>query len=149
LGKRISGRHVPITEYLPDLPSNFVRVLDKMMAHKPHERFASAVEVADALQNLIRPRAKSIGNEASTPAGAGGKVASRAGSVDASNAAPVNAAETSPAPPTFVKVQPSYPRWFAPLAGLAESRPGGALAILILTVSLAFGSGLLLGLALK
>ena len=26
LGKRISGRHVPITEHLPDLPPNFVRV---------------------------------------------------------------------------------------------------------------------------
>ncbi len=39
LGKRISGRHVPITEYLPDLPSSFVRVLDKLMAHKPHERY--------------------------------------------------------------------------------------------------------------
>jgi serine/threonine-protein kinase len=149
LGKRISGRHVPITEYLPDLPSTFVRVLDKMMAHKPHERFASAVEVADALQNLIRPRAKSISNEAPGPPGAGGKLASRASSVDASNAAPVNAAEISPAPPTVVKVQPAYPRWFAPLAGLVESRPGGALAILILTVSLVFGSGLLLGLALK
>ena len=59
LGKRISGRHVPITEHLPDLPSNFVRVLDKMMAHKPHERFASAAELADALQSLIRPRARS------------------------------------------------------------------------------------------
>ena len=42
LGKRISGRHVPITEHLPEIPSSFVRILDKMMAHKPHERFASA-----------------------------------------------------------------------------------------------------------
>ena len=39
LGKRISGRHVPITEYLPDLPASFVRVLDKLLAHKPHERY--------------------------------------------------------------------------------------------------------------
>ncbi len=61
LGKRISGRHVPITEYLPDAPPNFVRVLDKMMAHKPHERFATAAEVADALQYLIRPKAKNAG----------------------------------------------------------------------------------------
>ena len=61
LGKRISGRHVPITEYLTDAPSNFVRVLDKMMAHKPHERFSSAAEVAEVLQSLIRPKAKSGG----------------------------------------------------------------------------------------
>ena len=52
LGKRISGRHVPITEHLPDLPANFVRVLDKLMAHKPHERFATAAEAAEALQSL-------------------------------------------------------------------------------------------------
>ncbi len=31
LGKRISGRHVPITEHLPDLPSNFVKVLDRLL----------------------------------------------------------------------------------------------------------------------
>jgi hypothetical protein len=35
------------------------------------------------------------------------------------------------------------------VARLAESRPGGTLAVLILAVSLVFGSGLLLGLALK
>jgi serine/threonine-protein kinase len=148
LGKRISGRHVPITEYLPDLPSNFVRVLDKMMAHKPHERFASAAEVADALQNLIRPRPKSLSTETPGPQGAGGRVAARAGSADAPRSAPARA-ETSAPPPTIVEVRPKYPGWFAPLAQLAESRPGGALAILILTLSLVFGSGLLLGLALK
>ena len=58
LGKRISGRHVPITEYLPDVPSNLVRVMDRMMAHKPHERFATAAEAAEALQSLIRPKAR-------------------------------------------------------------------------------------------
>src|SRR5262249_54308700 len=61
LGKRISGRHVPITDYLPDLSPNFVRILDKMMAHKPHERFASASELAEALQNLVRPRPPGLG----------------------------------------------------------------------------------------
>src|SRR5262249_57782267 len=113
------------------------------------ERFASAVAGAVALQTVISSRGESIGEEVPGPQGGGGKSTSRAGSVDASNAAPVEAAETSPPPPTFVKVQPTYPKWFAPLAGLVESRPGGALAILILTVSLVFGSGLLLGLALK
>ena len=58
LGKRISGRHVPITEHIPDLPSQFVRVLDKLLAHKPHERYATAAEAAEALQSLIRPRTK-------------------------------------------------------------------------------------------
>ena len=38
-----------------------------MMAHKPHERFSSASEVAEALQALIRPKAKSIGSAAAAP----------------------------------------------------------------------------------
>ena len=58
LGKRISGRHVPITEHLPDLPPSFVRVLDKLLAHKPHERYATAAEAAEALQSLIRPKTR-------------------------------------------------------------------------------------------
>jgi serine/threonine protein kinase len=59
LGKRISGRHMPVTDYLPDMPSSFVRVLDKLLAHKPHERFATASEAAVALQSLIRPKTRS------------------------------------------------------------------------------------------
>jgi hypothetical protein len=46
-------------------------------------------------------------------------------------------------------VQPNYPGWFAPLARFAESRPGGALAVLIAAISLTFGAGVLLGLALR
>ena len=42
LGKRIGGRHTPITDYLPNIPDNFVRVLDRLLAHKPHERYATA-----------------------------------------------------------------------------------------------------------
>jgi eukaryotic-like serine/threonine-protein kinase len=133
LGKRISGRHVPITEYLPDLPSNVVRVLDKMMAHKPHERFAGAAELADALQNLVRPRARSIGPAAAP--------------------APPPPTETieavPPPPPGIVEVRPDYPRWFAPLAQLAEARPGGTLALLIAAASLTFVAGVLLGLAMR
>ena len=59
LGKRISGRHVPITEHLPDLPPSFVRVIDRLLAHKPHERYATAAEAADALQTLLKSRNKS------------------------------------------------------------------------------------------
>ncbi len=61
LGKRISGRHTPITDYLPDMPANFVRVLDKLLAHKPHERYATAAEAAegvaepDPAQSSVRP----------------------------------------------------------------------------------------------
>src|SRR6202041_2872556 len=47
LGKRIGGPHTPIPEYLPDAAARFVRVLDKMLAHKPHERYATAAAAAD------------------------------------------------------------------------------------------------------
>ena len=60
LGKRISGRHVPITEHLPDLPPSFVRVIDRLLAHKPHERYPTAADAADALQSLIRPRTRPL-----------------------------------------------------------------------------------------
>src|SRR5262245_49772772 len=60
LGKRISGRHVPITEHVPDLPTSFVRVLDRLLAHKPHERYATAAETAEVLQSLIRPKSRSV-----------------------------------------------------------------------------------------
>jgi eukaryotic-like serine/threonine-protein kinase len=145
LGKRLSGRHVPITEYVPELPANVVRVLDRMMAHKPHERFSSAAELADALQNLIRPRARSAGP---APASSVSIAASTTSTqVEALSAAP----GLSPpiGPPEFVTGQPDYPKWFSPLAQLVETRPRGALAAVILTLTLTFGAGLLLGYTLK
>jgi serine/threonine-protein kinase len=147
LGKRISGRHVPITEYLPDVPSTFVRVLDKMMAHKPHERFSGAAEAAEALQSLIRPRAKVL---AAAPARAGEATAQPAGNKAAPVDAPAAPEMKAPAPaPAVVKVEPTYPAWFAPLARFAEQRPRSALAGAILTVSLTFVAGLVVGLVLK
>ncbi|MGP0065469.1 MAG: serine/threonine protein kinase [Isosphaeraceae bacterium] len=139
LGKRISGRHVPITEHLPDIPSSFVRILDKMLAHKPHERFSSAAELADALLGLTRPRAKSIG-----PAGA--SASGKAATVEAKG---VEAKPVPPPSPTIVEVRPSYPRWFAPLAQSVERRPRSALAGVILTLAFTFGAGLALGYLLK
>jgi eukaryotic-like serine/threonine-protein kinase len=138
LGRRLSGRHVPITEHLPDLPSNVVRLLDKMMAHKPHERFSSATELADALQHLIRPRPRSVGPPAARAPAVGGGPSSAPGLGELAGAAAAS-------PPAVINVRPDYPRWFAPLAKLAETRPGTALAALILTLSLTFGAGLLLG----
>jgi eukaryotic-like serine/threonine-protein kinase len=147
LGKRLSGRHVPITEYLPDLSPHIVRLLDKMMAHKPHERFASATELAEALQKLIRPRPRSLNAAGSSWPAIGGGPSARARPVEKPHADQDQAA--LPAPPADMPVRPDYPRWFAPLASFAESRPAGALALCLLVLSLTFGAGLLLGLALR
>jgi serine/threonine-protein kinase len=144
LGKRISGRHVPITEHLPDLPAQFIRVLDKLLAHKPHERYSNAVEAAEALQSLIRPRTKANPQPLVSPTPG---PAARTAPVDGQT--PL---ESKPAPiaaPTVVKVSPSYPGWFAPIAQFAEHRPHGALLALILTLGLTFSAGLVLGFTLK
>jgi len=141
LGKRISGRHVPITEHLPEIPSSFVRILDKMLAHKPHERFASATELAEALQGLLRPRAKSIGSAGTQP--------SNKATPSEAKADEVKAAPVPPPPPVIVKVRPNYPGWFAPVADLVERRPRSALAAAIMTMVLTFGAGLALGYLLK
>jgi eukaryotic-like serine/threonine-protein kinase len=141
LGKRIGGRHTPITEFLPDMPSNFVRVLDRLLAHKPNERYASAAEAAAALQNLIRPKARP---------------AAPVQPVDAPNvAAPEARAAAEPKPPTptgplpVVTVRPRYPRWFEPAARFTERRPKSALASLILMAAMTFGAGLLIGISLR
>jgi serine/threonine protein kinase len=142
LGKRISGRHVPITDYLPDLPPNFVRVLDKLMAHKPHERYATADEAADALFALIRVKSRSSAAPIAAPP----------------PAAPIPSppSEVKPAPekkepaaavqgPMVIKVRPKYPRWFEPVARIAEHRPRAALVTAVATLGLTFGAGVLLG----
>ena len=141
LGKRIGGRHTPITEYLPEMPSSFVRVLDKLLAHKPHERYATAAEAAAALQSLIRPKSRPA--VPGQPARAPGPAVPGAG--------PAAEPKTPPAPqapPTIVKVQPSYPRWFEPAARFVEHRPKSALAGLVVTLAMTFGAGVLLGVVL-
>ena len=170
LGKRISGRHVPITEYLPDLPASFVKVLDRLLAHKPHERYPTAGDAADALQSLLKPRtrpapvAQVAGPPAAAPAGAPAAPAvtpAAAPAVSPANSAPIAPlADFKPAPvprpqsapadgPMVVKVRPQYPRWFEPVARLAECRPQAALAGAIAAATAVFAAGLVLGLLLK
>ncbi len=145
LGKRIGGRHTPITDYLPSLPGNFVRVLDKLLAHKPHERFATAAEAADALQSLIRPKSKSANATRPAAAGAAPAAGGLANAVSTEPAPP----PLPPPPPTIVKVSPEYPGWFRPAAVFAEQKPKSALASVILMLAVTFGAGLMLGMVLK
>jgi serine/threonine-protein kinase len=137
LGKRIGGRHTPITDYLPNMPGNFVRVLDKLLAHKPHERYATAADAAEALQSLIRPKTR--------PAAPARPVAQ-------AGAAPTAEPQGPPVPPPapeVIKIRPVYPRWFEPAARFAEYQPGFALASLVGLLAVTFGAGLALGLMLR
>ncbi len=146
LGKRISGRHIPITEHLPDLPTHVVRVLDKMMAHKPHERFASAGELADALRALVRSRSRSGDSKPAPGHALAASVAGRrpglAGDGGRGTAGIGRRADDRRDPAELSG-------WFAPIARFAESRPGMALAAAILAAWLTFGVGFLLGFVVK
>ena len=53
--KRIRGPHVPIADVRPDLPNGLARIVDRLLAIRADDRFASAAEVADALEALISP----------------------------------------------------------------------------------------------
>ncbi len=133
LSKRISSRPAPITEIRPDLPPRLVLVLDKLLAHKPQDRFQSAGEAAEALQSLIRPR-----------------------SVPPPPPRPSPKEPDPPAPPpapevrsVTVMVRPEYPGWFEPLAALAEENPLVALLSTLAVAVALFVSGFGLAMLLR
>jgi serine/threonine protein kinase len=135
LGKRISGRPVPIQEVRPDLPAAFIQVLDRMMAARPQDRYQTGTEAAEALQALVRPKgAPRKSAIASRPASSPAMKTP----VDGNHAAVVAAA---PPPPQVVEVRPAFPKWFAPLASLAENAPAGALVTVLGFLLAAYGAG--------
>ena len=143
LGKRISGRHVPITEHLPDLPPQVVRVLDKMMAHKPHERFANAAELADALQGLIRPRARSPAAAAARAGAAARAVPGEAARVADGPAAPAGSAASREGPAEI-------PGMVCPAGAVCRDASAHCpRRWRSWPLALTFGAGLVLGLSLK
>ncbi|MBV8312469.1 MAG: protein kinase [Planctomycetaceae bacterium] len=171
LGGRISGRPVPITKYLPDLPASAVRVLDRMLAFRPEDRFSTAREAADALLSTIRPRTRPAGSsrpaqatairenaaegrlptsgEESPPGGSANTptapaTAHRSASAPAVVPQLVAAAATSP-----VRDARHYPAWFRPLAAAAEHAPRRLLIGLVIILILVFGAGVGLGYFLR
>ena len=143
LGKRISGRHTPITEYLPEMPASFVRVLDKMLAHKPHERYATAGEAAAALAEPDPAEDDPAGAQPRhpllrrlLPASAADAGARRRGE---------RLRRLRRLRRRSSRFIPTYPVWFAPVARFAERRPKSALASLIGLLAVTFGAGVLIG----
>lgn len=128
MGKRISGKPVPITEVKPDTPSSLVRVLEKLMAHKPQDRYQSGVEAAEALHALLKPKARPSKSERAK-----------------GTAEPPPAPPPTPVAPVIVTVAPTYPRWFRPLAGLAEKRPRLMLAASLGIITATFVIGWIVG----
>jgi len=131
MGKRISGRHVPVPDVRPDIPAAFVRVLDKLLATRPQDRFQTAAEAAEALQALTRPKPRSA--PAHSPP-----------SPPKVDRPPVTDTPAPPPPaPLVTTVTPNYPAWFRPIARLAETRPALTLTGLVLSLAASFGFGVL------
>ncbi|MEI7921703.1 MAG: protein kinase [Planctomycetota bacterium] len=63
LAMRIQSKPTPIRDYLPDLPSRVVSVIDKMLATMPEDRYQSGFEASEALQSLLRKKRKGAGGE--------------------------------------------------------------------------------------
>ena len=123
MGMRISGKPVPINEVKPDLPPGLVRVIDKLLASKPQDRYQTATEAAAALQSLLKPKSRGAA---------------------ASPKVPAAAAPPSPEKIT-VTIAPEYPKWFRPLANLAEKKPAIAAAFLVSLFTITLGLGFLIG----
>ncbi len=124
LGRRINGRPVPITDLRPDLPPSLVAVLDKLMANKPQDRYQTGIEAAEALTALIRSR--------------------KPAAVATAKPDPV-AATAPPLPPEIIRVEPTYPGWFRPMAKLAEQKAGVAVAAIIGALAAFAGIGFAIG----
>jgi serine/threonine-protein kinase len=138
MGKRIGGKHVPILDVRPDVPPSLVRVLERLLAPRPQDRFQNALEAAEALRSVARPVLKPA---VSTPPKASGESARE-------GFAPPDTPQESPAN-AALWVEPEYPRWFRPLAVLAESRPVAALTSVLLTLGVTFAFGVVAGWLLR
>jgi serine/threonine-protein kinase len=133
LGMRLSGRPVPITEHLPDVPPSLAQIIDKLLAQRPQDRFQSGEEVADAFQSLLRPRSR-------PPSSGEGPVRKASPATNAKTPVPEPSAPAAAAA-AVVRRSPTYPRWFRPLATLAERKPRLALLALLGALAAAMGSG--------
>lgn len=131
LGKRINTSPRPISELIPGFPSSATRVLDKLMAPKPRDRFESAAEAAEALQALIRPKSRrSAPNPPSAP--------------PREETAPPSPAENVPAAEPTSTTTPDPLPW---LAALAARRPRAIWVGIALALILAFAAGVGVGCA--
>ena len=61
LARRISGREPRIREVVPDADPELADICDRAMAHQPGDRFASALDFRDALENFLARFSRRIG----------------------------------------------------------------------------------------
>ncbi len=121
MANRINQRPVPITDHKPEFPPGLVRVLDKLMATKPQDRYQNCEEAAEALKGLLKPKTR------------------------AAKPAAISSPPVPPPTPVVLKVKPDYPRWFRPLASIVERRPVTAAIAVVTALTALFGLGFFLG----
>ncbi len=152
LGRRLTAKPAPIIDLIPDFPPAAARVLEKMMATKPQDRFASAREAADALQGVLRPKTRPattrpVAPMEETPAQqvpiALNSIVLSEPSTQAMTPVQIN----TPGSQSLSSVAAGlrYPAWFSPLAAAAESRPMVLLLSFIALLILVFSAGVALG----
>jgi serine/threonine-protein kinase len=150
LGRRLSARPSPITDLIADFPSAAARVLDKLMATKPQDRFASAREAADAMQSVLRPKSRSTPARASISQAEESPQEKAPISLGSIVITPPGGSPVVAAPRSLVEAgKPNYPSWFSPIASAAERRPVGLLVGLIALLLLVFSAGAGLGYLVK
>ncbi len=150
LGRRLSARPTPITDHIPDFPAHAARVLDKLMATKPQDRYATAREAAEALQGVLRPKSRPAMPR--SPVAAVEELPPEKASIPLDSIAltPPGGSPVVPAPQPLTEAsKPRYPSWFSPLAAAAEHQPVGLLLGLIAVLLLVFGAGAGLGYFVK
>ena len=135
LGGRINGKPVPIDQLVENVPPGLVEVMGKLLANRPSERFQTAREAAEALQDVLpgdgrvlsggARRGKSRGIVEEFPSGL-------------SQSALVEVAREEP---ELIEIRPDYPSWFRPMAELAETSPWGAFTVVMLGLLMVFAAG--------
>jgi len=59
----VSAVYRPARDYRPDIPRALERILQRMLAHRPDDRFATALDVARELQRFLLETHLSVGDE--------------------------------------------------------------------------------------
>jgi serine/threonine-protein kinase len=136
LGSRINGKPVPVDQLANNVPPGLVGVMARLLANRPGERYQTAQEAAEALEDLLpelegsstfrgTKRVPAKGLNGDGPSGIGQSLV------------------VDPAAPEreYVEVRPAYPGWFSPRAELAETSPWGAFTVMMLVLFTVFAGG--------
>jgi serine/threonine-protein kinase len=144
LASRIKERPVPLPEVRPGLPAGLVEVVDRLMATRREDRYATATEAAEALR-AVGARDSSLPDpgQPAPVVGAATEGPECLGAGASMPDEPVSAPSTGVSPGAI-------PAWWLHLLTLLSDRPPALiLAVGVLALLAAFAAGFLLSVALR